>query len=84
MVKEIDMELDFDTAVDKLLDAAATDFAQWKARGEYGSANDFEDFRENIYRDGGRKYLRITKSQGGQQMRLGFRRVSRRSKVQVW
>lgn len=66
------MELDFDTAVDKLLDAAATDFAQWRARGEHSSANDFDDFRSNIYPDGGRKYLRITKSSGGQRMVWGF------------
>lgn len=64
--------MDFDTAISNLLDAAARDFAEWKARGEYGAPGDFEEFRENIYPDGGRKYLRITKTQGGQKMVWGF------------
>ena len=66
------MELNFDTAVDKLLDAAATDFAQWRARGEHSSAKDFDDFRENIRPTGGRKYLKITKTMGSQEMVWGF------------
>jgi len=64
--------MNFDDAISKLLDTAATDFAEWRSRGEYGSPNDFDEFRNNIYPDGGRKYLRITKDQGGQKMVWGF------------
>jgi len=66
------MELDFDTAIEKLLDATAQDFADSRMRGEYGSSTDYQDFRENIRPTGGRKYLKITKTMGNQEMVWGF------------
>ena len=72
MVKEIDMELDFDTAIEKLLDVAAQDFADSRMRGDYGSPTDFQEFRDNIRPEGGRKYLKIVKKLGNQDMVWGF------------
>ena len=64
--------MDFDAAIDRLLDAAAHDFAMYKSRGDYGTPNDFEEFRSNIRPEGGRKYLKITKTMGNQEMVWGF------------
>lgn len=64
--------MDFDAAIDRLLDTAARDFADYKARGEYGSPDDYDEFRRNIRPEGGRKYLKITKTMGNQEMVWGF------------
>ena len=46
--------------------------AEYKARGEYGEASDYEEFRANIRPEGGRKYLKIVKKLGTQDMVWGF------------
>lgn len=64
--------MDFDAAVTKLLDVVATDYADYKARGDYGNENDYDEFRSNIRPEGGRKYLKIVKKLGTQDMVWGF------------
>lgn len=55
-----------------LKDRIAQDYAEWHARGEYGSPSDFDDCRKRIEIEEGRKYYKIVKGLGSQQMVWGF------------
>ena len=54
-----------------LFETIARDFADWKARGEYGSPSDYDEFLNNLYVEEGRKYLKVIK-EDGQTMVWGF------------
>ena len=60
-----------DNALNGLFDAIALDYAQWRARGDYGSPSDYDEFIEKLYVEEGRKYLKIVKDDG-QQIVWGF------------
>lgn len=55
-----------------LFETIARDFADYKARGEYGSPSDYSEFLNNLSVEEGRKYLKITKKLGSQTMVWGF------------
>jgi hypothetical protein len=59
-------------AMNKLLDVIARDFAEWRARGEYGSPSDYSEFLNNLDIEEGRKYLKVTSKQGSQTLVWGF------------
>jgi hypothetical protein len=65
------MEINMDNALNGLFDAIARDFADWRARGEYGSPSDYDEFLSKLYVEEGRKYLKVIK-EDGQTMVWGF------------
>ena len=65
-------EMMIDIAINNLFDAIGTDFAAWRARGEYGSENDYGEMVDNLHVEEGRKYLKIVKQMGSQEIVWGF------------
>lgn len=59
-------------AMNTLFETIARDFAESRARGEYGSPSDYDEFFNNLGIDEGRKYLKVTKKLGSQTMVWGF------------
>lgn len=59
-------------AMNTLFETIARDFAECRARGEYGSPSDYSEFLNNLGIDEGRKYLKVTKKLGSQTMVWGF------------
>jgi hypothetical protein len=69
MIEEKDM---IDIAINNLFDAIGKDYAQWRSRGEYGSENDYGEMVDNLHIEEGRKYLKVVKKFGDQEMVWGF------------
>lgn len=61
-----------DNQIIKLMEWIAKDYAEWRSRGEYGSDNDYDEMLNNLHVEEGRKYLKIVKKQGNQEMVWGF------------
>ena len=66
--KEIEME----NAINKLFEAIADDYLQRSIRSEYYDSNAVKEFRENLTVEEGRKYLKIVKTLGTQELVWGF------------
>ncbi len=60
------------TEINTLLEVISRDFADSRARGEYGSPSDYDEFLNNLSVEEGRKYLKVTKKLGTQTMVWGF------------
>ena len=60
-----------DNALNELFDAIARDFANWHARGDYGSPSDYDEFLNKLHVEEGRKYLKVVK-EDNQTMVWGF------------
>jgi hypothetical protein len=65
-------EMMIDIAINNLFDVIGKDFAAWRARGEYGSENDYGEMVDNLHVEEGRKYLKVVKKMGSQEMVWGF------------
>ena len=61
-----------DNQIIKLMVEIAKDYADWRSRSEYGSENDYEEMLNNLHVEEGRKYLKIVKKMGNQEMVWGF------------
>lgn len=61
-----------DNALNELFDAIGKDYANWRSRGEYGSDNDYGEMVDNLHVEEGRKYLKVVKKLGNQEMVWGF------------
>ena len=59
-------------AMNTLLETISRDFAEWHARGEYGSPSDYSEFFSNLSVEEGRKYLKVVKDTGNQKIVWGF------------
>jgi hypothetical protein len=65
-------EMMIDIAINSLFDAIGKDYASWRARGEYGSENDYGDMVDSLHIEEGRKYLKVVKQFGTQELVWGF------------
>ena len=61
-----------DNQIIKLMVEIAKDYADWRSRSEYGSENDYAEMLDNLHVEEGRKYLKIVKKMGNQEMVWGF------------
>lgn len=61
-----------DNAMNELFDAIGKDYAAWRARGEYSSDNDYGDMVDSLHIEEGRKYLKVVKQFGTQELVWGF------------
>lgn len=61
-----------DIAINNLFDVIGKDYAAWRARGEYGSENDYGEMVDSLHVEEGRKYLKIVKKMGSQEIVWGF------------
>ena len=61
-----------DNALNGLFDAIARDYADWHARGEYGSPSDYDEFLKKLHVEEGRKYLKVVQDTGNQNLVWGF------------
>ena len=53
---------DMNNAMTTLLEQIALDFADWKARGEYGDEGDFDMMIDQLSIEEGRKYLKVVRT----------------------
>ena len=51
-----------DNEIDKLLEVISLDYALSRARGDYGSDTDLDDFRATLSVEEGRKYLKVVRT----------------------
>ncbi len=58
--------------INKLFQAIGDDYFQQRSRSEYYDPSMVDDFRESLTVEEGRKYLKIVKKLGNQQMVWGF------------
>ena len=61
-----------DNALNGLFDAIVNDYERQRSKSEYFDPKDVEEFFNNLHVEEGRKYLKIVKQLGNQQMVWGF------------
>ena len=59
-------------AINKLLEVIGDDYLERNIRSEYYKPENVQEFRDNLSVEEGRKYLKIVKKLGNQQMVWGF------------
>ena len=64
--------MDFEQALNNLHKAIVNDFAAFDARGEYSDPAKVVEFAENLNFEYGRKYIKVVKKLGHQEMVWGF------------